>query len=263
VTFWVISTVGGIVGLAVAMQFAGRAQLYAIVFVAMSIPILIALDAGRVARAASPTFIARAYNRSFVYMGIIVFSALVIQPATRRFLQAQVMRAYIFPSTAMSPLLLPDDYILVKPLRSTLKRHEVVEYRKGATTVVKRIVGVGGDTISMTLGKLFVNQKPVYEPYVTNATADRSDPEFAWQRDYLLATVASATYEPSLETWGPLLIPRDRYLALGDDRGHSEDSRYDGFIARADVIGLPTIIYFSRDQTTKRVRWTRIGKPIQ
>lgn len=263
VMFWVISTLGGIVGVAVAMQFAGRAQLYTIVFVAISIPILIAWDAGRVARAASPTFVARAYNRSFVYVGIIVFSALVIQPAARKFLQAQVMGAYHLPSASMAPLLLTGDYILVKPIRSTVERHDIVVYRRGTSAFAKRVVGVGGDTISMSLGKLFVNKKAVSEPYVTNAKEDRSDPEFAWQRDYVLASVARATYEPSLATWGPLLIPRDHYLVLGDDRGNSEDSRYDGFIARADIIALPTIIYYSRDPTTKRVRWTRIGKAIQ
>jgi signal peptidase I len=47
---------------------------------------------------------------------------------------------------------------------------------------------------------------------------------------------------------GELVVPPDEYFVLGDNRNHSRDSRYWGFVPRANVVGLPFFIYFSLDE---------------
>jgi signal peptidase I len=59
-----------------------------------------------------------------------------------------------------------------------------------------------------------------------------------------------------------VIVPRDRYYVLGDNRDDSSDSRYWGFVAIADLIGKPLLIYDSREMppTLTRLALT-IGKP--
>jgi len=78
------------------------------------------------------------------------------------------------------------------------------------TLFVKRIVGVPGQTVEVKAGKVWINNKPLSEPYIN---------------------------EPATYQWGPELVPPKEYFVLGDNRNASADSHVWGFLPKADVIG--------------------------
>ncbi len=135
--------------------------------------------------------------------------------------------------------------------------------------VVKRIVGVPGDTLAMMEGKLFRNGAPASEPFaipdsqpapVAPATRSRMR---EWQMDHLLEPVSN--YDPDPRNWGPVVVPPDSFFVMGDNRGQSLDSRYWGFLPRENVVGTPMFIYYSYNPEVWKpfpfitaVRWSRL-----
>lgn len=134
-------------------------------------------------------------------------------------------------------------------------------------TVVKRIVGMPRDTVEMRDNVMLVNGKPLDEPYavVTGEPGDPSDAKMrAWQLRYFVGDDGER-YEPSLKNWGPLAIPADSFLMLGDNRDFSYDSRYWGFLGRDRLGGRALIVYYSYDKNGRlplpfltAVRWKRL-----
>ena len=137
-------------------------------------------------------------------------------------------------------------------------------------TVIKRVVGLPGDTLEMRGGQLYLNGEPREEPYAINDTAsDGFDPDMLWQREILLGG-ARDDYWPTRDTWGPLVIPEGRYFMLGDFRWDSLDSRYWGLLEQWRFRGRAVFIYFSYDRDAMRpfpwlteVRGSRIGDAIR
>jgi signal peptidase I len=136
--------------------------------------------------------------------------------------------------------------------------------------LIKRLVGMPGDTLEMRNRVLYRNGDRMDEPYVVHQdAADGADPRMAWQRDHLVSDVDPVAYEPTRDNWGPLVIPDDRYFMLGDNREQSLDSRYWGLLERWRLEGRALFTYFSYDRESFRpfpwireVRWGRIGGGI-
>jgi signal peptidase I len=114
--------------------------------------------------------------------------------------------------------------------------------------VVKRVIGVPGDRIHLTNGVVYLNGQRLNEPYAVN--------EPAWPDSFRDNFPAGSYINPNVDThwWermhrdensGDLIVPAGQYFVLGDNRNHSRDSRYWGFVPRANVVGRPFIIYFS------------------
>jgi signal peptidase I len=172
--------------------------------------------------------------------------------------------AYQIPSVAMEPTLLPGDYFITVALAEPPSRGQIVTYRAHGVTYVKRVVGLGGDTILMREGELFINGQSLSEPYtVRQAGHGVVDSAFSWQRQFLVGQGRTQPYHPTSTSWGPLLIPDSSYFILGDNRPESADSRYTGFVAADMVFGRPVLIYFSYDHDVGAVRWRRIGTWIK
>ncbi len=238
-----------------------------------------------------------------------ILGAVLIYLVIKTFL----FEAYRIPSGSMIPTLLVGDWLFVNkavygaavpftdahlPAFAEPKRGEVVVFKSPTQidqpedpnpTLVKRLVGMPGDTLEMRNGNLIRNGEIQREPYVvhTSPGSDPSDEEFKWQLGYLLGannpvatpprsplTVgtlqASPVYHPTRNNWGPLVVPKGNYFVLGDNRDNSLDSRYWGWVADSLVRGQPLVVYYSYnpDGAVKldwitRVRWKRFGEMIQ
>jgi signal peptidase I len=146
--------------------------------------------------------------------------------------------------------------------------------------LVKRLIGMPGDTLSMRGRVLYVNGEAFDEPYVKHISDPGDefpdprmlppDRDMSWQKSYLAPGVDPATYNPSRDNWGPLVIPPDHYFMLGDNREQSLDSRYWGLVEGWRLEGRAVFIYFSYDMDSSRafpflfeVRWPRIGDVIR
>jgi signal peptidase I len=92
----------------------------------------------------------------------------------------------------------------------------------GYPDLIKRTIGLPGDTIEIKQGVVFVNGQALSEPY-------RPDPP------------------NPMENSGPYQVPAGSYFMMGDNRENSYDSRYWGFVPRANMIGTPVLIYMSID----------------
>ena len=149
-----------------------------------------------------------------------------------------IAQARVIPSGSMENTMLVGDHLIMDrfgfdagvpftqwhvTLWREPKRGEIVVFRsleQPGTDLVKRFVGMPGDTIEVRDGSLYVNGKKQIEPYIK---------------------------EPMnpLEHFGPIVVPPDHYFAMGDNRNDSYDSRYFGPVPRANVIGVPMVNYFS------------------
>jgi len=160
------------------------------------------------------------------------------------------------------------------PGYSQPKRGDVVVFRGHHEPIdlVKRLVGMPGDTLAMTDGVLFINGAPQDESYVrhTSPTEDGFHPWMNWQSEFLVDDVPRDRYQPTRDNWGPIVVPLDRYFMMGDNRDASLDSRYWGFVDPAAVKGRAVVLYFSYDReaigpvpVVDQVRWNRIFDPIR
>jgi signal peptidase I len=164
------------------------------------------------------------------------------------------------PSESMHPTLLEGDVVLVNRIAYDLKvpltdiaiarlsepqRGDVVTFHSptDGTRLIKRLVGVPGDSVELRNDRLFVN----------GVAADYQDPtQYREPRDYAGSTLALKSLEtvagsrreiqflPELDArrnFGPVVVPADSYFFLGDNRDDSDDSRYIGFVPRRLLIG--------------------------
>ena len=200
-------------------------------------------------------------------------------------LRALLIQAFRIPSPSMENTLLIGDFLFVNkalygaevpivkkrlPAIREPERFDVVVFRSPETpgmNVVKRIVGVPGDTISMRQNFIYLNGEQLDEPHAikTDATMNPEDPRMrAWQEHYLVGA-DPREYRPTLKNWGPVVVPTDSFFVMGDNRDNSYDSRYWGFLGRDRIDGRPLFIYFSFDKNgmlplpfLTSIRWRRI-----
>jgi signal peptidase I len=152
-------------------------------------------------------------------------------------------------------------------------RGDVVVFRAhhDSLDVIKRLIGLPGDTLEMRAGELYRNGLKQIEPYVrhTDVEGDGMHPWMDWQAEYLTGDVKASTYRPTRDNWGPLVVPQNRYFLLGDNRDESLDSRYWGFLDPMRVKGKAAIVYYSYERDSLKPfpwvhgRWTRIGDRIR
>ena len=141
--------------------------------------------------------------------------------------------------------------------------------------VVKRLVGMAGDTLEMREGRVFRNGVLLDEPYAVHEEPDRGEtPSMrarmrAWQLPYYIGD-DPARYVPDLQEWGPIVVPHDSLFVMGDNREGSYDSRYWGFLPRANVRGRPMFVYYSYEMADSgpmpfvtAIRWERIFKALR
>jgi signal peptidase I len=202
-------------------------------------------------------------------------------------LRTFLIEAFRIPSGSMQNTLLVGDFLFVNkflygaevPLLKTRlpavrepKRGDIIVFDsvEEDLKVVKRLIGVAGDTLEMRDGVVFRNGIAVPEPYAVNSEPDKSEDPLmraqmrTWQMEHY-AGVAPRDYYPDLHHWGPVVVPHDSLFVMGDNRDGSYDGRYWGFLPRLNVRGTPVLVYFSYDAESYKamsflteVRWHRL-----
>jgi len=114
--------------------------------------------------------------------------------------------------------------------------------------LVKRVVGLPGERVHLRGGRVFVNGTELVEPYAFYA-AGRPN---AFRDDF--PSLREADPNVDARWWvelrrgmmnGEVVVPKDSYFVLGDNRNDSEDSRYWGFVPRAALMGRPLVVDFA------------------
>lgn len=97
--------------------------------------------------------------------------------------------------------------------------------------IVKRIIGLPGDTVRMENDQLYINDKKYDEPYLDEFKSEVSD-GMPLTADFNLETI---------EGGAAAVVPEGKYFVLGDNRRKADDSRYFGFVDEEDIVG---VVYF-------------------
>ena len=198
------------------------------------------------------------------------------------FFRTFLLATFVIDSGSMEDTLLVGDFVLVNrvslgaPIPFTSgrvpgyrepKHGDIVVFRADHSPgldIVKRAVGLPGDTLYMEDGVLYRNGVAVDEPYVRRnpRNPDSPDPQMRWQTDYLVPDTLHEEYQPTRDNWGPIVIPAERYFMMGDNRDDSFDSRSWGFVERGKMQGTPLFIYYSYDRgALKPVRFLTAMRP--
>jgi len=204
------------------------------------------------------------------------------------FIRTFLVHTFVIISGSMEETLLVGDLLLVNraavgsrvpgtpwriPGYAKMERGDILVFdppHEEDLKLVKRLMGLPGDTISMRNKVFFVNGEALDEPYVRHVDQrDDVHPWMSWQKDYLLDGVDKSSYSPTRDNWGPLVIPEDRYFMMGDNRDTSLDSRYWGLLEGWRLEGRAVLVYFSYNKASlrpfpwiKEIRWGRIGHMV-
>lgn len=118
------------------------------------------------------------------------------------------------------------------------------------TRLVKRVIALPGDTVSMADNQLLVNGKTAQWSPMTSAQ-DSEQGLTLITRETLFGrshTMMLTPHVPAVRSFGPIVVPAGRYFVLGDNRDNSNDSRFIGFISRKSIVGRATAVAFSLDR---------------
>ena len=122
----------------------------------------------------------------------------------------------------------------------------IIDSKRAGKRLVKRIVGVPGDTIYMQNNTLVINGVPAnYEVLSRDSESiiiQEELPDSAHQ-----ARLSSRYVNRSSRSYGPTVVPADQYFVLGDNRDNSADSRIYSFVPRGEIIGRSSSVVFSLD----------------
>ena len=178
----------------------------------------------------------------------------------------------VVPSGSMNPTIIEGDRILVDKAAYGLRipftsvrltegsdpqRGDIVIFPspEDGITLVKRVVGLPGDTIEMRDEKLRINGVAVnYAPLDEPADADLPNATRALDHDYLTENLADRQHaimilpmRTAARSFGPVHVPEGQYLMLGDSRDNSKDSRFIGLVPRDSIVGRAFRVAYSLD----------------
>jgi signal peptidase I len=202
------------------------------------------------------------------------------------FIRIFLVEAFRIPTGSMEDTLLVGDFLLVNkavfgatvpgtsrrlPAFAEPARGDVVVFvppHDAGKNYVKRLVGMPGDTLEMLNTTLYLNGRPLDEPFARHDNgSDVYAAGMAWQCGHVPAGTGNPC-RPTRDNWGPVVVPDGFFFVLGDNRGDSEDSRFWGFVERDAIRGRPLFIYYSFEPTHRPlpwlagIRWGRIGHGV-
>lgn len=189
------------------------------------------------------------------------FEALLIAGIFLGFSNTFLVKTFYIPSGSMESTLLIGDHLFVNrfiygdslvdsvsPNRD-LKRGDVVIFRsleRPTTDLVKRCIGLPGDTIQIVDKKLVVNGQEVDDSSFTQ----RKDPRTFPNKRFIVNRQNRIR-----DNFGPFEVPEDHYFFLGDNRDHSYDSRFWGAVPKHYIKGRALMVYWSYGGETPDGQW--------
>jgi len=191
------------------------------------------------------------------------FQSLIYIIVVAVFIITFCVQPFRIPSGSMEPTLLVGDFLLVNKQATALgdtggllpataiHRGQIVVFHypiDPSIHLVKRVVGIPGDHLKMREGRVFINGRPLVEPYAVYRPTGPDNYRDNFPRLQSADPNIDSRWWIRMRTLiddGELIIPEDNYFVLGDNRNNSEDSRYWGFVPRAAIVGQPLLIYFS------------------
>jgi len=189
------------------------------------------------------------------FFTVVIFSIFVI---------TFIVQAFQIPSGSMENTLLVGDFLLVDKLHyaglpgsahvlpyGKIERGDIVVFYfpvDASQFLVKRVIGMPGDHIRLRNKIVYVNGNPLQENYAIHKQwlPDGYRDNFPNQRGY--SREIDRHWRDELSNYvngGELVVPADHYFVMGDNRDNSLDSRYWGFVPRANIVGRPLVIYLS------------------
>ena len=190
--------------------------------------------------------------------------AILIAAVLALFIRTFVIQAFKIPSGSMEPTLQIGDHILVNkflfgtkipfadikvlPIRPP-RRGDIVVFKfpeNESKDFIKRVVGTPGDVVQVIDKKVFVNGKPITEPYAV------------YKDENIIPRELQAR-----DNYGPVTVPAGKIFVMGDNRDRSYDSRFWGFVDYVKVEGKALVIYWSWDGDGSWARWGRIGHVVK
>jgi signal peptidase I len=117
--------------------------------------------------------------------------------------------------------------------------------------LVKRVVGIPGDTVSMTNNQLYVNGKQVPQTQASGPFDDEEQGMTFVADEVLAGRLHKVMFTPQIQarrTFDPVLVPEGKYFVMGDNRDNSNDSRYIKLIDRRRIVGRALAVAFSLDR---------------
>ena len=180
------------------------------------------------------------------------FESIVIAVILALFIRTFVVQAFKIPTGSMENNLLIGDHLLVNkfvfgPTETrlerallpigTIRRRDVLVFKypeEPDRDFIKRVIGLPGETVEVREKKVYINGTSLDEPYVHFLQPSSADPESH-----------EVTSLDLRERYAPVTVPSDHYFMMGDNRDNSQDSRYWGFLPRANIKGKALVIYWS------------------
>jgi signal peptidase I len=196
--------------------------------------------------------------------------AIVIAIILALFIRTFIVQAFKIPSGSMIPTLLIGDHILVSKfiygvkipfINTTIIPGKDPEYndivvfkcpKDPQKDYIKRVIGLPGDMVEIKNKIVYINGEKVDDPHA-----------------YFSDTRGSPLMNRPRDNYGPVKVPDDSIFVMGDNRDHSYDSRFWGFVEQKALKGKAFLVYFSWDTSefewtlskiiNMDVRWSRLG----
>lgn len=200
----------------------------------------------------SGTYVVRVRPRSRMepfLTGLLLLMIAFFTPDVAGIIRERYVKAFWSPSGSMLPAIVQGDHFFVDRFVYTKRlpeRGDVVTFVSpvdNTTILVKRIIGMPGETVEIRQKAVVIDGEELDEPW-----------------GLLIGTDVVA--HPPRDNFGPVVMPPDSYFLLGDNRDRSYDSRYWGTVLGPNVLGKVSFIYWSRN-ADQGVQWGRIGRFVR
>ncbi|MEN8130710.1 MAG: signal peptidase I [Pseudomonadota bacterium] len=217
---------------------------------------LIGVDAALCAKREASDYRLKWYNRYWIYAAVFLTLLATVNPFMDYIVGGRIVRAFFNTSDSMYPTILNRDLVvinkLIMPKRGDIALIEFGEKRKAGTItkvikdqLLRRVIGIEGDTIEIQGNQVFLNGNVIDEAYVSYA--DSQSLNVFMESDYKMESV---------------VVPSNSFFVLADARHYSFDSRIFGMVNQEEIGGVATKVFWSWNLDEGSFKWNRTAMSL-